>query len=64
MPRNSGRKMFITNRTEYYKDYYNKNKERYREAYERKKQKEKEYQDQDYYINYYKDLASRFEKLL
>lgn len=53
-----GRKLFILDRTQYYKDYYNNNKLRYKEAYQRKKDKEKKH-DKEYYIRYWRQLATR-----
>ena len=38
----AGRKGFILDRTQYYKDYYNNNKQRYKEAYLKNVKKEKE----------------------
>lgn len=58
MPSGAGRKLFISDRTQYYKDYYNNNKLRYKECYERKKKKDKE-NDKEYYIRYWQQLATR-----
>ena len=51
-----GRKLHIYNKTQYYREYYLKNKERYIERY--KKHKNEVKIDKDYYINFYKQLVN------
>ena len=51
-----GRKMHIYNKTQYYREYYLKNKERYIERYNRGKHAVEI--DKDYYINYYRQLVN------
>ena len=51
-----GRKLHIYNKTQYYREYYLKNKERYIERYN--KQKNEVEIDKDYYINYYRQLVN------
>ena len=51
-----GRKMHIYSRSQYYRDYYLKNKERYIERYNKHKNEVKI--DKDYYINYYRQLVN------
>ena len=54
--KSKGRKMHIYNKTQYYREYYLKNKERYIERYN--KQKNEVEIDKDYYINYYRQLVN------
>ena len=51
-----GRKLHIYNKTQYYREYYLKNKERDIERYN--KQKNEVEIDKDYYINYYRQLVN------
>ena len=51
-----GRKMHIYNKTQYYREYYLKNKERDIERYN--KHKNAVEIDKDYYINYYRQLVN------
>ena len=51
-----GRKLHIYNKTQYYREYYLKNKERYIERYN--KHKNAVEIDKDYYINYYRQLVN------
>ena len=51
-----GRKLHIYNKTQYYREYYLKNKERDIERYNRGKHAVEI--DKDYYINYYRQLVN------
>ena len=51
-----GRKLHIYSKSEYYREYYLKNKERYIERYN--KHKNAVEIDKDYYINYYRQLVN------
>jgi hypothetical protein len=53
--RSRGRKLHIYSKSEYYREYYLKNKERYIERY--KKHKNEVEIDKDYYINYYRQVC-------
>ena len=54
--KSKGRKLHIYNKTQYYREYYLKNKERYIERYN--KHKNEVEIDKDYYINYYRQLVN------
>lgn len=60
-----GRKCFITDRPAYYRDYYQKHKLEYLDRYRSKKlQNQHEAVMKDYYMSYYKQLATHLREPL